>query len=204
MNVVNETIEHVAAPDTRVRALTNDALIIELIQTLNHLSRWLTPIHDRTRLEVSAYRSVPSIKEIVISLRDNEARVYALMNAIATATNPDLDRVPRLLPSADRHESDRTSNALVVMSEFRRVRESTTALLRALPDNAWERSGYSRTARNWTIRELAESLAMSDLTQLEAIDNLLAASGARQGIAAASRVTLDQLDKPFAFQIGRG
>ena len=159
MNGVAEAPELVAAPAERVRALSNDDLIIDLLQTLNHLSRWLTPIHDRSRLEVSAYRSEPSVKEIVIGLRDNEARAYALMNAIASAVNPDLDRVPRLVPSAEQRAADRTSNTLVIMSGFRRVRESTTSLLRALPDNAWERGGYSRTERNWTIRELAESLA---------------------------------------------
>lgn len=203
MNAVAEAPE-LAAPTATVRALSNDALIIELLQTLNHLSRWLTPIHDRSRLEVSAYRSEPSVKEIVIGLRDNEARAYALMHAIASEVNPDLDRVPRIVSSAEQREADRAANTLVIMSGFRRVRESTTSLLRALPDNAWERGGYSRTERNWTIRELAESLATNDALQLAAIDRVLAANGARHGIAAVSRVSFEQLDEPFAFQIGRG
>jgi hypothetical protein len=189
---------------SRVRGLSNDALIIELIQTLNHLSRWLTPIHDRTRLEVSARRSEPSVKEILIDLRANEAKVFSFMNAIAAETNPDLDRIPRVEPTPLQVRTDRESNALVIMSGFRRIRESSTALLRALPDNAWERGGYSRTHRDWTIRLLAESLATTDWEKLRLIDAILSAIGARQGIAAVSRVNLEEIDEPYKGQIGRG
>jgi hypothetical protein len=187
----------------RIGALTNDGLILELIQTLNHLSRWLTPIHDRTRLEVSARRSEPSVKEILIGLRDTESRAFALMNVIASEVNPDLDRVPRPPRTPADVEADRESNALVIMSAFRRVRESSTSLLRALPDNAWERGGYSRSERNWTIRELAEFLALNDWRQLAIIDRILASNGARHGIAAVSRVRIHEIDEPFATQVGR-
>src|SRR5215213_9498494 len=85
--------------NSSVRDLSNDALIIRLIQTINHLSRWLTPIHDRTVLEFSARRSEPSVKELLIRLRDTETRAYGFMNAIATERDPDLDRVPRVEPS---------------------------------------------------------------------------------------------------------
>ena len=50
--------------DSSIRDLSNDALIIRLIQTVNHLSRWLTPIHDQTVLEFSPRRSEPSVKEL--------------------------------------------------------------------------------------------------------------------------------------------
>ena len=66
------------AADSSIRDLSNDALIIRLIQTINHLSRWLTPIHDRTVLEFSARRSEPSAKELLIRLRDTETRAYAI------------------------------------------------------------------------------------------------------------------------------
>jgi hypothetical protein len=178
--------------------MTNDALIIALIQSLNHLSRWLTPIHDRTRLETSPRRSEPSVKDDLLSLRDTEARIYSLMNAIATQTNPDLDRVPRIERTALLQQIDSESNALVVLSEFRRVRESSTSLLRALPDTAWARGGFSRTARDWTIRELAEYLAVNDWKRLGEIDNLLAQSGLRSGIAEVSRVRFENIDEPFA------
>src|SRR5215213_8632735 len=112
------------AGDSSIRQLSNDALIIRLIQTVNHLSRWLTPVHDPTVLEFSARRSEPSAKELLIRLRDTETRAYGFMNAIATERNPDLDRVPRVEPSPAQTAVDRSSHSLVIMSEFRRVRES--------------------------------------------------------------------------------
>lgn len=181
----------------RVRELSNDALIIELLNTLNHLSRWLTPIHDRTQLEYSPRRSDPSVKDLLIGMRDTEARTYSLMYAIASLTNPDLDQVPRVEPTPMQAAADRASGPLVIMSGFRRVRESSASLLRALPDTAWDRSGYSRTARNWTIRELGEYLAIHDSELLSQIDRTLSRGGARNGIAEVSRVSFEQLDETF-------
>src|SRR5215211_5494466 len=174
------------AADSSIRDLSNDTVIIQLIQTINHLSRWLTPIHDPTVLEFSPRRSEPSVKDLLLGMRETETRAYGFMNAIATERNPDLDRIPRPEPSSVQNAVDRSAHILVTMAEFRRVRESTTALLRALPDNAWERGGYSRTQRNWTIRELAEYLANHDREMLPRIDRALSRSGARHGIAAVS------------------
>jgi hypothetical protein len=180
-----------------ISQLSNDALIIRLKNTLNHLSRWITPIHDLSTLENVTRRGEPSVKDVLIVMRDTEARAYALMHAIATQVNPDLDRVPRIERTEAQIVADRTSNALVIMSGLRRVRESTTALLRALPDNAWERDGYSRQERNWTIRELAEFLAASDREKLAEIDQILEQRGAREGVAAVSRVDLASITQPF-------
>jgi hypothetical protein len=203
MNAVAENVRDGNEVFARVRNLPNDALIIELIQTLNHLSRWLTPIHDRTRLEFSARRSELSVKEILLGLRDTETRVYSLMYVIANEVNPDLDRVPHVLRTPAQIAFDRDSNALVIMSEFRRVRESTTSLMRALPDTAWDRGGFSRTERDWTIRELAEYLAVNDWERLREIDSNLSRIGAREGIAKVSRVSLDEIDDVFATAVGR-
>jgi hypothetical protein len=174
-----------------------------LIQTVNHLSRWLTPIHDRTVLEFSARRAEPSVKELLIRMRDTETRAYGFMNAIASERDPDLDRIPRVEPSSVQTEVDRSAHPLVIMSEFRRVRESTTSLLRALPDSAWERSGHSRTQRNWTIRELAEYLARHDREMLQSIDRVLSRSEARRGIAAVSQVDFTHIEEPFLASVTR-
>lgn len=194
------TDESIAA---RVSALSNDGLIVELINTLNHLSRWLTPVHDMTRLNTSMYRSELSVKDVLLGLRDTEGRVYSLMNAIAMENNPDLDRVPAVTRSAQQEAADQRSNALVAMSEFRRVRESTTALLRALPDNAWKRGGHSRQERDWTIRDLAEFLAVNDWARLGEVDQMLARLGVRGSIAEVSRVGLTEIKQPFAAIVGR-
>jgi hypothetical protein len=189
--------------DLQVRDLPNDALIIRLIQTVNHLSRWLTPIHDRTVLEFSARRSEPSVKDLLIRMRDTETRAYGFMNAIASDRDPDLDRIPRVEPSPVQISVDRSAHPLVIMSEFRRVRESSTSLLRALPDTAWARGGHSRTQRNWTIRELAEYLAEHDREMLQRIDRALSRSGARQGIAAVSQVDFSRIEEPFLAPVAR-
>jgi hypothetical protein len=189
-----------AAIDARkqaVAAMTNDALIIDLLQTINHLSRWLTPIHDPARLDWTSRRSQVSVKDLLIGLRENEIRVYSFMNAIATQTNPDLDKVPVRELTQLQREADARANALVIMAEFRRVRESTTSLLRALPDTAWLRGGYSRATRDWTIRELAEFLAVNDWEQLGLIDQALEESGLRRSVAKVSRVSRDRLREPF-------
>ena len=189
--------------DSSVRDLPNDALIIRLIQTVNHLSRWLTPIHNRTVLEFSLRRSEPSIKDLLIRMRDTETRAYGYMNAIASERDPDLDRIPRVEPSPGQIAVDRSAHPLVIMSEFRRVRESSTSLLRALPDTAWERGGFSRTHRNWTIRELAEYLSRHDREMLQGIDRTLSRTGARQGIAAVSQVDFTQIEEPFLATVSR-
>lgn len=191
------------SPDASIRDLSNDALIIRLIQTLNHLSRWLTPIHDRTVLEFSPRRSEPSVKDLLLRMRDTETRAYGFMHAIVTERNPDLDRIPRVEPSPVQIAVDRSAHPLVIMSEFRRVRESTTSLLRALPDTAWERGGYSRTERNWTVRELAEYLASHDREMLQRIDRVLSRSGAREGIAAVSQVDFTRIEEPFLSSVLR-
>jgi hypothetical protein len=157
----------------------------------------LTPIHDRTVLEFSPRRSEPSVKELLLRMRDTETRADGFMNAIATESNPDLDRIPRVEPTPVQIAVDRSAHPLVIMSEFRRVRESSTSLLRALPDNAWERSGYSRTELDWTVRELAEYLARHDRDMLQRIDRVLSRTGARDGIAAVSRVDFTHIEEPF-------
>jgi hypothetical protein len=189
--------------DSPVCDLSNDALIIRLILTVNHLSRWLTPIHDRTVLEFSLLRSEPSVKELLLQMRDTETRAHGFMNAIASERDPDLDRIPRVEPSPAQTVVDRSAHPLVVMSEFRRMRESTTSLLRALPDNAWARGGHSRTQRNWTIRELAQSLAKHDREMLQQIDRVLSRSGARDKIAAVSQVDFAHIEVPFVASYAR-
>jgi hypothetical protein len=180
-----------------IQSLSNDAVIIELLQTVNHLSRWLTPIHDRTLLEYSVRRSEPSVKDLLITMRDTETWVYTYMHAIATRNDPDLDSIPPVTPTPLQLAADRQADPLVIMSGFRRVRQSTTSLLRALPDTAWERGGHSRQHRNWTIRELAEHLLASDRGRLNEIDVALERSGARQGIAEVSQVRFAQINQPF-------
>lgn len=185
--------ERVTAADVRLPDLSNDSLIVRLHFTINHLSRWITPVHDRTRLERSLHRGEPSVRELLISLRNEELRVFPKLHLIATQQNPDLDRLPDVLSSPGQNARDAALTSLSVMAEFRRLRQSTCSLLRSLPDSAWSRVGTSRREHDWQIRQLAEHLASHDLDVLYAIDLTLDRVGAREAISAAGRVHLDEL-----------
>lgn len=195
--VIAENAQRRDAAGPPVRDRTNNELIIDLLQTLNHLSRWLTPIHDWDALEYSRHRSEPSVKDLLLDLRDTEVRVFSFMRAIAGEDNPDLDTIPQPEPTLAQEAKDRDAQPLVVMSEFRRVRQSSLSVLRALPDTAWQRDGYSRRDRNWTIRQLAEFLVAHDRDVLARIDRALDLTAARGEIAVVSQVGLAELSEPF-------
>jgi hypothetical protein len=179
----------------QIRRLDNNALIIRLSFTVNHLSRWLSPIHDPSRLERSMYRGEPSVKDLVIGMRDEEQRVFPKLHLIATQNNPDLDTLPPWRPDPTTIEADRDMPPIVLMAQFRRLRQSTCSLLRSLPDDAWQRRGISRRDYNVTVRELAEHLAEHDYQYLRTMDHTLDQVGAREGLAEIQKVHLDELLK---------
>src|SRR4051812_44732179 len=127
----------VTAADVKIADLSNDSLIIRLHFTINHLSRWLTPIHDRTKLERTVRRGEPTVKELLVRLRDEELRVFPKLHLIAMQNNPNLDKLPIYVRSEAQDEQDERLSPLSIMAEFRRLRQSTCSLLRSLPDNAW-------------------------------------------------------------------
>ena len=176
-----------------IEDLDNNALIIRLHFTINHLSRWLTPIHDQTRLVRTVRRGEPSVEDLLFALRDEELRVFPKLHLISVRTLPDLDKQPEPRRTAAEEAHDREALPIEIMAEFRRLRQSTCSLLRSLPDNAWSRLGISRREHDWTIRGLAEHLARHDLEILAEMDLALDRVGAREGIASASRAHLDEL-----------
>jgi hypothetical protein len=193
MSIGTPQSRYLTAADVPVSALSNDSLIIRLFNTANHLSRWLTPVHDRELLERSKIYGKPSVKELLFQLRDEEIRVFPKMYMIAVETNPDLDRIP----PAERSEADlrwdENTSALSTMAEFRRLRHSTLSLLRSMPDSGWKRTGTSRKEHDWMIRDLAEVLANHDTIVLKQIDDTLDEIGAREGLSPAARTHLDDL-----------
>lgn len=176
-----------------VRQLTNNDIVIRLLNTISHLSRWLSPIHEQARLERAIYRSESSVKELVIRLRDEEHRVFPRMYAIATRNNPDLDKLPDPEPSEDDRRRDREASVLELQAEVRRLRQSTTSLLRSLPDVSWRRTGISRRERSTTVRALAEHLVLHDQQVLTELDRALERVGAREGIADVSKARIEEL-----------
>jgi hypothetical protein len=77
-------------------------------------------------------------------------------------------------------DNDRAAAALrygesapaAVVKEFRRLREETLALLRALPHQAWRRTGLHPTRGELTVEQLAGVLAGHDERHLEKIRSL--------------------------------
>ncbi len=180
-------------PPEELRKLSNDSVVIRLHYTINHLSRWLTPIHDPTKLTRAVRRGEPSIKDLLIQLRDEELRNFPKMYLVSVKTRPDLDQLPLFTRTSAQLENDARHSPLTIMSEFRRLRHSTLSLLRNLPNDAWSRSGISRRERDWTLRQLAEHLIAHDYDILAEMDQALDRTGAREGLAAAQRVHLDEL-----------
>jgi hypothetical protein len=175
----------------------NDSLIIRLHMSLNHLSRWLTPITDHSRIERSVRRGEPSVMDLLKLLRDTELVAYSRLHAMANSINPDLDKLPNPLDDPARLAPGYDRSPLSVLSEFRRLRQSTCSLLRGLPDSAWARVGTSRREHDWQIRTMAEYLANNDLDLLYKIDVALQRAGLRQEVNTASGVHLDQLLKLY-------
>ena len=183
------------AGDVRISDLTNDSVIIRLHFTINHLSRWLTPIHNLERLDRAVYRNEPSVKELLIQMRQEELRVFPMVYLMATQTNPDLDRLPAPTISEAQAVIDTNRSALSVLAEFRRLRQSTCSLLRSLTDPGWSRVGTSRLEHDWQIRSLAEALVRSDEELLTEIDVALDRYGLRSDVAAHGRAHLFELLK---------
>lgn len=176
-----------------IRSLDNDSLIIRLQFTINHLSRWLSPIHDSSKLTRARYHGELSVKEILLAMREHEQYIYPKMYVISTQEDPDLDAIPEYHPSPVREQSDATHSTIVLQASFRRLRQGTCSLLRSLPDSAWDRKGYSRIHRNTTIRHLAEGLAEHDYRHLRAMDQTLDVCGAREGLAEIQKASLEEL-----------
>ncbi len=173
--------------------LDNDSLVIRLTFTVNHLSRWLTPIHDPIRLMRTVRRGEPSVKDLLLVLRDEELRIFPKLHLTSVKALPDLDKLPEPRRTEQEERQDREARPLEIMAEFRRLRQSTCSLLRSLPDAGWQRVGISRREHDWTIRGLAEHLAAHDLRVLREIDVTLDRVGARVGVSPAARVHLDEL-----------
>ena len=181
------------AIDLAVADLDNDSLIIRLQMTVNHLSRWLTPITDPQLLMRSARRGEKSVFELLQEMRDTEQVAFARMNAIANNINPDLDRLPDPRYFAEKDQPGFDRSPLSVVAQIRRLRQSTCALLRSLPNSAWQRVGTSRLEHDWQIRTLAEFLADNDTRLLHLLDVQLHTTGVRQNINEASSVHLTEL-----------
>lgn len=173
--------------------LDNDALILQLHMTVNHLSRWLSSVHDQRRLRRTPRRGQPSVIELVLRMRDEELRIFPNIFAISVHNQPNLDALATPSRSMSEARHDREASVIEQVAEFRRLRQSTCSLLRSLPNSAWSRTGISRHEHDWTIRGLAEHLIHHDRRVLFEMDQALNLNGAREGIATAAKISAEEL-----------
>jgi len=148
-------------------------IVIPLTQMPNWLSKRITSIRDQTKLTRAAERGEWSVREILAHLRDNESYYFPKLYTIATAEHPDLRRIAAVTVHAYPDDS-----ALSVMSQFRRLRQSTLSLLRELPADALRRAGVDVDGSTMTVRDLALELRRHDAEHLRQIDATLIARGA--------------------------
>jgi hypothetical protein len=204
-SVAPRPINGPTAGDVPISDLSNDSIIIRLHFAVNHLSRWLTPIHNTERLDRAVYRNEPSIKELLIGMRQDERTIYPKFHLIVAQNNPNLDLLPAQVITPEQAQIDAQRSALSVLAEFRRLRQATCSLLRSLTDSGWNRVGTSRIDHDWQIRSLAEFLVAQDEDSLTAIDIALERYGLRADMAAHGRARYFELLKliPVTRRSGR-
>jgi len=114
-----------------------------------------------------------SIVEIACHLRDIE-RVYAerFTKMAFHAEKPsfwmlDNDRAAEAL-------GYRTADVRAVLKEWKRLRDDTLVLLRALPHDSWKRTGHHPKRGDLTVEQLAVVLAAHDRNHLDRVASLRA------------------------------
>lgn len=147
---------------------------VTLANTLNQLSERVSPQRDMTRLTRAANRGEWSVRETIAHLRDHEAQIFPRIYLIAVDSFPDLRRVAQVGET----EYDPNDSPFMVMSQFRRLRQSTVGLLRELPRDAWQRAGIDVDNSRVTIQDLALELIDHDAEHIAQIDATLEARGA--------------------------
>ena len=153
----------------------NERLIIALTQTVNQVTKRISPQRDFSRINRAPARGEMSVRDIVASMRDNEAVAFAKLHMRATSTEPPDFREVELPSGVPANPDD---SIFIVMSQFRRLRQSTLSLLKELPPDAWRRVARDVDNRTVTIRDVAEALLRHDHERLKQIDRTLIARDA--------------------------
>lgn len=149
-------------------------IILDLTNTPNWLSKRITPQRDMSRVNRPAARGEWSARDIIAHLRDYEARYFPKLHLISIAQVPDLRRVQQVGPT----EYDPNDSIFTVMSQFRRIRQSTLSLLRELPSDGWKRVGVDVDNVTVSITDLALEMIDHDAEHLAQLDSVLIARGA--------------------------
>jgi hypothetical protein len=171
---IHETAGRLTIDDLLVRhAVGNDAAHLAQIDAIKRRAALLERLAAAPPALAAALKGVaddalwrrgPSGKWSMIEnaahVRDIERVYQDRFSKMAFGEHPafwmlDNDRAATLLKYAE-------SNPAAVLKEFRRLREDTLVLLRALPHAAWRRTGLHPKRGELTLEQLAEVLAGHD------------------------------------------
>ena len=181
---IHETAGRLTIDDFVVRhAVGNDTAHLAQIDSIKRRAAVLGRLSAAPAALAEALKSVPddaarrrpptgkwSMIENAAHVRDIERVYQERFSKMAFSDRPafwmlDNDRAAAQLKYAE-------SDPHVVVKEFRRLREDTLLLLRALPDTAWRRTGLHPKRGDLTIEQLAEVLAGHDDSHLGKIRDL--------------------------------
>lgn len=137
-------------------------LISGLIATYRTLNHGLSG--ERARA------SAGDVRESIRALRDSELRFSRDLQERISGTASKSGLGERELPAIGTETENDTSSML--LAQFGTARESTLALLRGLPDEAWD----AKTMNDTSIRERVRERLAEDRTQLRRISALLDAA----------------------------
>jgi len=175
---IHETAGRLTVDDLVVRhAVGNDAAHLAQIDAIKRRAALLERLAAAPAALAAALKGVAddalwrrgtsgkwSMIENAAHVRDIERVYQERFSKMAFGDHPafwmlDNDRAATLLKYAE-------SNPAAVVKEFRRLREDTLVLLRALPHAAWRRTGLHPKRGELTIEQLAEVLAGHDESHL--------------------------------------
>ena len=171
---VHETAGRLSIDDLVVRhAVGNDTAHLAQIDSIKRRAAVLEKLSAAPAALATALKGVPddalrrrppsgkwSMIENAAHVRDIERVYQERFSKVAFSERPafwmlDNDRAASSLKYAE-------SDPSAVAKEFRRLREDTLVLLRALPDAAWRRTGLHPKRGELTLEQLAEVLAGHD------------------------------------------
>lgn len=151
--------------------ISEQRLFNGLIATYRELNLKVRPLPEE-RLRLGGEKH--SVRHVLLDLRDDELRFsQALKDRLSGESMKDV-----LEPGEQGHELDIPSpddTTVEVLSQFGTARESTLAMLRGMPPEAWDDTTHGPL----TIRAASDALLANDAEHLEAIVGLLGSPSAR-------------------------
>jgi hypothetical protein len=151
-------------------AMTEQELFNGLIAIYRELNLKVRPLSEE---RLSLGRTRETVRNVIIDLRDDELRFsQALKNRLAAAPMIDVFASDAETEMAEIPSPDDTTSE--VLSQFGTARESTLAMLKSMPPEAWDDRGQG----DLTIRDAVEDLRTNDARHLERIIGLLGSPAA--------------------------